>query len=233
MCPPTIDGSDAVVDAILDFMDESFPGERFALVGNSWGGMLARSIASRHDSRTIGLALICPTVVADQQRRTLPPRTVIHNDSELLSSLPEQDRTDYAAMSVIQTPENWRLFRDHVIPGLRTFDEGAGEQIGRGYALENDPESTGRAYQKPTLIITGRQDQAVGYFDAFAVLENYPHATFVALDRAGHNAHLDQRALVDTLFAEWLARVDQASGLVGAHRDSATLLEPVEAPLGR
>ncbi|WP_443027396.1 alpha/beta fold hydrolase [Sphingomonas sp. LR61] len=81
VCPPSIDGSDAVVDAILDFMHESFPGEPFALVGNSWGGMLARSIASRRDSRTLGLALICPTVVADQQRRTLPPRTVIHHDS--------------------------------------------------------------------------------------------------------------------------------------------------------
>ena len=57
------------------------------------------------------------------------------------------------------------------------------------------------------LIVTGKQDQIVGYEDQQALLPHYPNATFVTLDNAGHNAHIDQPEAVITLVREWVAHM--------------------------
>ena len=50
-------------------------------------------------------------------------------------------------------------------------------------------------------------DQIVGYEDQQALLPHYPNATFVTLDNAGHNAHIDQPEAVITLVREWVAHM--------------------------
>jgi pimeloyl-ACP methyl ester carboxylesterase len=45
----------------------------------------------------------------------------------------------------------------------------------------------GEPFEKPALILTGRQDHMVGYYDAWNIYENYPRGSYVVLDRAGHN----------------------------------------------
>ncbi len=39
------------------------------------------------------------------------------------------------------------------------------------------------------------------------LLPHYPNATFVTLDNAGHNAHIDQPEAVITLVREWVAHM--------------------------
>ena len=62
-------------------------------------------------------------------------------------------------------------------------------------------------YAKPTLIVMGRQDSSVGYRDSWDYLENYPRASFVILDKAGHNLPIEQDRLFNEITREWLARV--------------------------
>ncbi|MDU3798958.1 MAG: alpha/beta fold hydrolase [Bifidobacterium breve] len=69
------------------------------------------------------------------------------------------------------------------------------------------PEKTLGTYAGPVLIVTGKQDQIVGYEDQQALLPHYPNATFVTLDNAGHNAHIDQPEAVITLVREWVAHM--------------------------
>jgi pimeloyl-ACP methyl ester carboxylesterase len=65
----------------------------------------------------------------------------------------------------------------------------------------------------PSLIITGRQDAIAGYHDAWNILENYPRATYVVFDRAGHQ--LEEKAdLVNLLMKEWLDRMEENAHLV-------------------
>ena len=61
-------------------------------------------------------------------------------------------------------------------------------------------------FDKPTLILTGRQDNAVGYKDSWGLVENFPRATYAAMDRAGHFLALEQRELMQVLINEWLNR---------------------------
>ena len=38
---------------------------------------------------------------------------------------------------------------------------------------------------------------------------HYPRGSFVVLDAAGHNVHLEQPEVTGALFREWLARMDR------------------------
>jgi len=43
------------------------------------------------------------------------------------------------------------------------------------------------------------------------ILENYPRATFVVLDRAGHMLYIEQENLFNALVNEWLDRVEESA----------------------
>jgi pimeloyl-ACP methyl ester carboxylesterase len=65
------------------------------------------------------------------------------------------------------------------------------------------------SFEKPTLIVAGRQDTIVGYRDAWDILENYARATFAALDMASHGLVIEQEKLFNALLDDWLDRVEQ------------------------
>jgi pimeloyl-ACP methyl ester carboxylesterase len=80
-----------------------------------------------------------------------------------------------------------------------------------GYPLSFDVDAA-PPFEKPTLILVGRQDGMVGYRDAWEILENYPRSTFAVLDRAGHNLQIEQETLFNALVNEWLDRVEENIG---------------------
>jgi pimeloyl-ACP methyl ester carboxylesterase len=53
-------------------------------------------------------------------------------------------------------------------------------------AFSFDVDALPEPFPAPALFLLGRQDNVVGYRDAWDVVENYPRATFAVLDRAGH-----------------------------------------------
>ncbi|BCL13883.1 alpha/beta fold hydrolase [Micromonospora sagamiensis] len=197
-----------LVDAVTDLV-----GERdFALLANSLGGLLARHVRARFPGRVLGVALIAPVVDADPARRTRPALAVVERDDDLLASLSVDDRDEFASIAARQVPASWVAFRDFALPGIRAADPGAMERLSRRYFLPEVPEETSPGYDGPTLIVTGRQDHVVGYQDQMRLLAHYPRATFVALDGAGHNVHLEQPDIVHALLREWSGRVRSTIG---------------------
>jgi pimeloyl-ACP methyl ester carboxylesterase len=57
-----------------------------------------------------------------------------------------------------------------------------------------------------TLIVAGRRDSVVGYTDATALLERYPHATLAVIDGAGHALLHERPELLAPLLGDWLGR---------------------------
>jgi pimeloyl-ACP methyl ester carboxylesterase len=204
-----IDSADAVAEAVVSFARKTFGDEKFAVLGNSFGGMIARHIVAEFDDQVLGLALLCPVAVADQGSRTVPAQTVMHKDPNLLASLDPEDAAVYEEMAVVQSRENWSLFRDSVLPGLRIFDQTAVERIKGSYSLRIEPEQRSSKFQGPTVIITGRQDHVVGFQDQIALSDHYTRSTVAVLDRAGHNAHLDQQGITGSVLGEWLVRMGE------------------------
>jgi pimeloyl-ACP methyl ester carboxylesterase len=205
--PESVASSDDILDALLTFVDEQLGAEPFLLVGESYGGYLARAIAGARPGQVAGLALICPIGTAlEPAARTLPEHTVLHAEPGLVDALSADEAADYTEITVVQTPETLRRFLADVAPGLAAADPAALARIRARWRLSREPEA-GPAYQRPTLIVTGRQDSAVGYADQYALLPHYPRASYVVLDRAGHNLQFEQPALFEALLSEWLDRV--------------------------
>lgn len=205
--PPSIASSDDVLETVQDFVDDLIGEEPFLLVGESYGGYLARALARSRAEQVLGLALICPVGTAlEKAERQVPTRQVLRPDPDLLGSLDERLAEEFAAMSVVQTPQIVRRFRDEILAGCDAADTQAMERIHRRWQLAESPES-GAQYERPTLILTGRQDDCVGYVEQFGLLPHYPRASFAVLDVAGHNLQIEQPELFDALMLEWLDRV--------------------------
>lgn len=182
--------------------------ESFAVLGNSFGGMLARRVAHDFRHQMLGLATIASVFVANHAERTLPERTVLSEDAAVLCDLGDVG-PEYAEMAVVHTRENAQAFLEYAHPGLAAADQDALARISEHYALLIEPEDAGAPapFTQPALFITARQDQVVGYDDAWARIEHYPRATFAVLDSAGHNVHLDRSAATNALMADWLDRI--------------------------
>ena len=159
--------------------------------------------------QVLGLALLAPLVEADPAGRDVPGQVVLREDAALLASLDPGDAREYAELAVEQTPEGWALFREHALPGLRSYRPEVIERLRARYALTAEPETYSRPFVRPTLLVAGRQDHVVGHRPATALMDgHYPHATTAVLDRAGHNVHLDQPELTAALLQDWLSRMD-------------------------
>lgn len=66
--PDWINSSDRVVEVLIPFIEEIISTEEFLLVGESYGGYLARGILTKLFERVNGLLLVCPVVVAEPEK---------------------------------------------------------------------------------------------------------------------------------------------------------------------
>lgn len=194
-----------IVEAeIRHFLDD----EPFALIGNSFGALIARCIA-HNNPQVLGLATLAGVFEADRHRRNLPEKTVLYSDPGTLESAGDA-KEDFAEISVIQNEENFHLFLKYVLPGLRQANQQILDTISQEYSIEPVPEEVALSpYDSPALHVFGRQDHVVGYKDGLRWLEHYRRGTFVVLERAGHNLHLEQPTLTGALIEEWLKRVNE------------------------
>lgn len=75
-----------------------------------------------------------------------------------------------------------------------------------GYGFSFNVDWVSKKFDRPALILLGKQDDCVGYKDAWDILENFPRATFSIIDNAGHNLQIEQEELFNSLITEWLVR---------------------------
>jgi pimeloyl-ACP methyl ester carboxylesterase len=213
--PERIDSTDAVLELLLGLVDEVIGEEAFLVAGHSFGGYLARAIANRRPEQVAGLAVICSLGGEPEQGDERPEHVVVHaaDDLDVDGTLEPEMAAEFRDYLVVQTPETLRRFQETVAPGVALADHAAMERMSARWQLRTAPEQ-GPPYTSPTLILAGRQDQAVGYAAAWRLLEHYPRATLAVLDRAGHALPHEQPGLLGALVGEWLARV-------GEHRAAA------------
>jgi pimeloyl-ACP methyl ester carboxylesterase len=204
-----VSSSQALADAVVDELQGRLGAEPFAVLGGSFGGMIARHVAHQLRPQVLGLATVAGVFVADHKLRAVPPRTVLRTEPAivpLLGETLEQYRDD----AVVESMADARAFLQYVLPGLVGADQDALERIAADYALRQEPEDAHpEPFTQPTLHVTGRQDHVVGYADAWRRFEHYPRATFATLDSAGHNLLVEQSAVCSALVLDWLDRVRQ------------------------
>jgi pimeloyl-ACP methyl ester carboxylesterase len=186
---------------MLAFIDTIIPSQRFVLAGYSYGGYLARGVAWRRTALIDGLILCAPQVKADP---TLAPRTTLVEDPQLLAEL-----GPVADLIVVRSPTVVEAVRQALAEmQLADSSHQARLEAAGPASFEVAPLVP---LSGPTLILTARQDNIVGYRDAWERLSTYPRATFAVLDRAGHFVPIEQEALCHALIREWLNRVEEGA----------------------
>ncbi len=205
-----ITDSDTMLDIVIEFIEKIIPNENFLLAGESYGGYLSRGIIYKMSHRVDGILLICPVILADSEKRSVPDHEVLIKDHELLSKLTTEEAENFNSMAVIQSRKIYERYNDEIMSGVKLADHGFLKNLKeKGYEFSLDIDKMNRKFDKPALILLGKQDSSVGYEDAWKILKNFPRGTFAVLDKAGHNLQIEQEQLFNSLVNEWLVRVDE------------------------
>jgi pimeloyl-ACP methyl ester carboxylesterase len=211
-----ITNQDKILEVVLACIDQLVAGKRFSLMGISLGGYLARGVRLYRADTIDGIAMIIPIIIADDEKRTVPPYKVLVEEPGVRADITPAE-TDLYDMAVVHT-RRW-LDHERAFPEVPEQEMGDFEFLSRirerpeNYAFSFDVDHLSEPFSGPALIITGRQDAIAGYHDAWTLLEKYPRATYVVLDRAGHQLE-EKQGLVNALINEWLDRVEENSSFV-------------------
>lgn len=205
-----IKNSDHMLEAVLALIDAIIGKSSFLVIGESYGGYLARGVIHKRPDQVDGAAFICPMIIPDRGERHLPSKEVIHKNSEFMKSLSERDYEMYESIAVVQDEKTFNHFKEFVIPGLEVANQPFLERLqDTGYAFTFARDIISKVFEKPALFLNGKQDTSVGYKDAWGIMDLYPRGTYVALDRAGHSLESEQSGLLDALMREWLFRCSE------------------------
>jgi proline iminopeptidase len=167
-----------VVD--LDAVRAKFGFEKFALVGDSYGGILAMAYASAHPEHVDRLILsdsaapamkdivrVLPQVFPDMSERNADPQEQLRNHFRMLFYSEEK--------------------RDAYLAGAK--DLGYNPQIGAAVSraiAKADFSGQLPNFAFPTLVITGRYDMNVAPLTAWNIYKAIPGAKFVVFAKSGH-----------------------------------------------
>jgi pimeloyl-ACP methyl ester carboxylesterase len=203
---PALANATAIVSLLEGVVDALIGTERFAIVGQSYEGYLARGLLARRIEQVIGIALVVPVVEPDLVRRDTPAPMKVATDDHAMSALPTGFVRDFRPFVVSETPEVVGKLAAHVVPGIAAGDAAFIEALqGTGYRLPDDQLPP--PFHGPALIVCGRHDGIVGYTQAFALHAEMPRATIAVLDGGGHIVEIEREAAVKALLSDWLDRL--------------------------
>jgi pimeloyl-ACP methyl ester carboxylesterase len=206
---PSIDSSDAAVVFVLELIDAVIGDERFLLVGQSWGAYLARAVVAERRDRILGVALDIPVVIATHADRDVAPAVILREEPGILDGAGLIGAGEFREIAVIIDGRAWDTFATTVLAAESAADAPTLERIGQRYAFTTDVDAIGEPFDRPSLIVVGRQDSVVGYRDALRLVERFPRSTFAILDAAGHLLEGERPALFAALVDDWLDRVER------------------------
>jgi len=202
--------SDNMLDIVIEFIEKVIPNENFLIVGESYGGYLSRGIIHKMADKIEGILLICPLIIPRYNKRKVPGHVVLVKDNKLLTQLIPEEAENFNLRAVVQSTEIYERYENEIMAGIKISNIKFLKNLRKnGYGFSFDVDNVNNKFDKPVLMLLGKQDNSVGYKDQWDILDNFPRATFVVLDRAGHNLQIEQPEVFKSLVNEWLARVNE------------------------
>ena len=186
--------------------------DRFAIIGHSFGGLLALEYAAAHPEHVARLVLVdilydaplqCryrrqslaelrPEMYARVAKDTIDSAGVRHSDCELeFNALRGADREAFS--NEMMFPDSLRRRSQDSIDkasGLRNTGELSNALFNAG--LLNYQFRAFDRITMPALVIVGGRDRAVGGPPMVELAKRLPHAKLVVLERGGHFPYLDE-----------------------------------------
>jgi pimeloyl-ACP methyl ester carboxylesterase len=201
-----VKNADVMLDIIKKFIARIIKDENFLIAGNSYGGYMALGLAHEMSAQIDGLFLLAPCTVGDTTLRKLPVREDVVIEESLEEHInSKEDFENFLACAAIATKETWNRFANEIMPGINIADaEFLRVYRQRGFSFSFEDELKSLNFNNPTVALTGRQDDSVGYQDTWDTVKHLPRLTFVVLDNAGHNLQIEHVDIFEAHVAEWL-----------------------------
>lgn len=217
----TITDLQSMHDRVAAFIDQHISPARFLLVGTSLGGYLARALATKYRSQVLGVLLKVPLIEPDNAKRDVDVAQPILKDETSMSLIPAAQLPSLGGQVLVQTPAYIGKLMAKVAVATTSTTKTNTKIL---ETIRNDPqryslpllESGGELqFEGPSLILTGRHDDVVGFRDSLRLLELYSRASFVVLDRGTHFLPVDEGEVVQGLVLDWLRRVGEGERVGG------------------
>lgn len=201
--------SDGILQILVSFAEDVI-GESFLLAGESYGGYLARGVLAKLPQWVDGMLLLCPVVIARHADRNVPSKSLQVIDRDFFEQLDHDIPKDFLEYAVVADQHIYSRYLEEIDAGVKILDKSFIYQLSKRYPFSFDVDQLLRdiRFQKPVLLISGRQDNSVGYQDLWKLTEDYPRATYAVLDMTGHNLQLEQPELFTCLTRDWLRRLE-------------------------
>lgn len=208
--PDWLGGQAQMVSILREALDALIPDEPFAVAGNSYGGYLTLAVVRAMPARLLGAALLVPDLPAADGSRDLPPHVTLVADPSAFDDL-GADEAWIPGRLVEQNARAVREIREHDMPSIRVADQRFLARLNADYLLPPPLATPGPPFERPSLLLTGRQDATTGYRAAFELLGEFPRATYATLDLAGHwLGRVERERAFRALVTDWLERIDLA-----------------------
>jgi pimeloyl-ACP methyl ester carboxylesterase len=114
--------NDQAVEVSLIFINTIIPGERSVMIGESYGGYLARGVVHHLSDRVDGLSL-WTSAIYPRSARKRPTRVVRVRDENTAAGLASESEKAIFSLFVVQSRDGMEFAGAHIIPGWDIMDE--------------------------------------------------------------------------------------------------------------
>jgi len=205
--PKWLSTQDQMLSIARDFIDVVLPEGSFAIAGSSYGGHVALGLIRSIPDRLDGAGLLVPDVPAPDGTRDTADAVVLFEDTSIFEHLAPDEEWIRDALIVHEQRMVDEILA-HDMPAYRLADYEFLERLEVDYVPTGVAGRPGPPFDRPSLILTGRQDATVGYRAAWALLDEFPRATYAVLDMAGHHlGRCERPELFRALVGDWLERM--------------------------
>jgi pimeloyl-ACP methyl ester carboxylesterase len=208
IAPDWLHDQSQMFNILLQVIEQVLGTQKFAVVGNSYGGYLALGLARTIPEQLLGVALLVPDLPDDSNNRDVPPVQIIVEDANIFTDL--QDDEQWIPNGVVEHSQ-YALdqIREFDMPGYRASDDDLLERLNKNYLLPVEVRQAGDPFAQPSLIALGHQDATVGYERQLQLLPEFPRATIAVVDMAGHYlGRVERPKVFNALVRDWLERVE-------------------------
>ena len=163
----SIQDTDGILGAVLDLVDQIIPNQPFIVCGYSYGGLIVRGLAHSRREWVHGMLLLAPVVIAKPEKREVGQHQSFQRDQALFTKLSPEDVSEFELSMVVQGEREWHRFREKIWMPLKRANSSFLNRVREnGYGFSCDIDRNSDPFAHPVLIITGRQDDVVGFQDA-------------------------------------------------------------------
>jgi len=198
-----------MLKVLIKFIDKVINNERFYLVGFSYGAYLTCGLIHRLQDTIDGVMMVGPLIYAGQGKRILPERTILNQNPKFIEELKANNFEQASNLHVDQNEEYLDFIINVAIPARARADYEFLDKIDFDEELSFIQDEITITFDKPALVITGKQDHVVGYENAWDLSKSFPRATFAVLDYSGHIVALERYLLFQSLTKDWIDRCER------------------------